>query len=178
MEFVAETAKIDGDILEVGVWRGGTGCIMAARAQMIGRTCNVFLCDTFSGVVKAGAIDQDVGGEHADTSIGIVNQCLTDAGVHNCIILTGIFPDETGPAIASRRFSLCHIDVDVYRSALEVFEWVWPRMSPGGVVVFDDYGAQGCAGITILVQELRARRDLLFIHNINGHAIFIKTKAQ
>jgi O-methyltransferase len=175
---VAETAKIDGDILEVGVWRGGTGCIMAARAQMIGRTCNVFLCDTFKGVVKAGANDGYVGGEHADTDIGIVNQLLTDAHVHNCIILTGIFPDETGPAIASRRFSLCHIDVDVYRSALEVFEWVWPRMSPGGVVVFDDYGTEGCEGMTILAHELRTRQDLVFIHNINGHAIFIKTKSQ
>jgi len=173
---VSETAKVDGDILEVGVWRGGTGCILGAREQMTGRKRNVFLCDTFCGVVKAGSIDTYSGGEHADTDIGIVNQLLMDTNVHNCIILKGIFPDETGPSIASRRFSLCHIDVDVYQSGLDIFEWVWLRMSPGGVVVFDDYGFPGCVGITTLVEQLRTREDLVFIHNLNGHAILVKTK--
>ena len=175
---VAETAKVEGDILEVGVWRGGTGCVMAARAQMIGREGVVFLCDTFRGVVKAGAIDPYSGGEHADTEIGIVNRLLLKENIHNCIVLPGIFPDDTGEIIAARRFSLCHIDVDVYQSGLEVFEWVWPRTPPGGVVVFDDYGFSGCIGITILAEELRARRDLIFIHNLNGHAILVKTKNQ
>jgi len=175
---VAESSKIAGDILEVGVWKGGTGCILASRAQMIGRKGDVFLCDTFRGVVKAGPHDASyVGGEHADTSIDSVNQLLIDVGVHNCIILPGIFPDETGAIIASRRFSLCHIDVDVYESGRGIFDWVWPRMAPGGVVVFDDYGFSVCTGITILGEDLRARDDLVFIHNLNGHALLVKTKA-
>jgi O-methyltransferase len=175
---VAETAKVDGDILEVGVWRGGTGCVMAARAQMIGRKGDVFLCDTFRGVVKAGTSDATYkGGEHANTNIGIVNQLLMENNVHNCIILQGIFPEETGDTIASRRFSLCHIDVDVYESARDIFDWVWPRMPIGGVVVFDDYGFKNCIGIAMLGEDLRARQDLVFIHNNNGHAILMKTKA-
>ena len=57
------------DVLEVGVWRGGTGCLLAAKAQSLNRNATVFLCDTFSGVVKAGEIDNFYkGGEHADTS--------------------------------------------------------------------------------------------------------------
>jgi O-methyltransferase len=175
---VAETAKIEGDILEVGVWRGGTGCIMAARAQMLGRKGDVFLCDTFRGVVKAGVHDDGYsGGEHADTDIEIVNQLLVTLGVRNCILLPGIFPDETGPVIASRRFSLCHIDVDVHESARVVFDWVWPRMGAGGVVVFDDYGFRACPGITMLCDDLRARQDLVFVHNLNGHAVLVKTAA-
>ncbi len=175
---VTETAKIDGDILEVGVWRGGTGCIMAARAQMIGRKGDVFLCDTFRGVVKAGTSDAAyAGGEHADTNIGVVNRLLMENNVHNCIVLQGIFPEETGETIASRRFSLCHIDVDVYESARDVFAWAWPRMPVGGVVVFDDYGFKNCIGIAMLGEDLRARQDLVFIHNNNGHAILVKTKA-
>lgn len=80
-------------------------------------------------------------------------------------------------SIASRRFSLCHIDVDVYESARDIFDWVWPRMAPGGVVVFDDYGFRGCVGITMLGEDLRARQDLVFIHNMNGHALLVKTKS-
>jgi O-methyltransferase len=111
---VRETAKVEGDILEVGVWRGGTGCVMAARAQMIARKGVVFLCDTFRGVVKAGAIDLYGGGEHADTDVGVVTRLLLRENIHNCVVLPGTFPDQTGAFIASRRFSLCHIDVDVY----------------------------------------------------------------
>jgi hypothetical protein len=40
-----------------------------------------------------------------------------------------------GVRIAGKTFRLCHCDVDVYESAKGVLDWVWPRLSPGGVVV-------------------------------------------
>ena len=54
---------------ELGVWRGGTGSLIALRAQLCGIRDRVYLCDTFCGVVKAGRQDQSyAGGEHSDTS--------------------------------------------------------------------------------------------------------------
>jgi O-methyltransferase len=44
-------------------------------------------------------------------------------------------------------------------------------------VVFDDYGFKGCIGIAMLGEDLRTRQDLVFIHNTNGHAILVKTRA-
>src|SRR4029078_3382246 len=62
-----------GDIVEVGVWRGGTGCLMARRMMLDGSAGTVHLCDTFAGVVKAGGLDSGyAGGEHADTSVDLV----------------------------------------------------------------------------------------------------------
>ena len=55
-------------------------------------------------------------------------------------ILEGIFPEETAHLIETGEFGLCHIDVDVYQSARDAAEWVWPRLQVGGVIVFDDYG--------------------------------------
>src|SRR5271155_426728 len=43
----------EGDLLEVGVWRGGTGALLAARARDVAPSAQVFLCDTFEGVVKS-----------------------------------------------------------------------------------------------------------------------------
>ncbi len=54
---VDQTAKRDGGIMEVGVWRGGTGALMAKRVLSTGRNDPVYLCDTFEGVVKAGSHD-------------------------------------------------------------------------------------------------------------------------
>ena len=41
-------------------------------------------------------------------------------------------------------------------------------------MVFDDYGFSGCEGVTKFVNELRVNSQLFFIHNLNGHAIFVK----
>ncbi len=49
-------------------------------------------------------------------------------------------------------------------------------MSPGAVVVFDDYGFATCPGVTTFVNEQRDRSDGFFFHNLNGHAILVKMR--
>jgi O-methyltransferase len=174
---VGQTAKLDGGIIEIGVWRGGTGALMAKRAAVPGGNDRVYLCDTFEGVVKAGSLDTVYkGGEHSDTSQQVVEDLLRSAGVTNARVLKGIFPDQTAHLIESgERFRLCHIDVDVYQSAKDCMAWIWDRMVAGGIVVYDDYGFKGCEGITQYVNEQAAESDRLVFHNLNGHALVVKT---
>jgi len=164
-------AQIPGSILEVGVWRGGTGAVLAAASPLKA----VYLADTFCGVVKASAKDTRYhGGEHADTSRAEVECLLRSLRVTNFILLEGIFPEETAHQVAGP-IALLHSDVDVYESTRDVVEWALPRLSLSGVMVFDDYGFSGCEGVTRYVDELReSNHDLFFIHNLNGHAILIK----
>jgi O-methyltransferase len=68
-----------------------------------------------------------------------------------------------------------HVDVDVYLSAKEVMSFVWPRMPDGGIAVIDDYGFDCCDGIRQLVDEYRGSPDKVILHNLNGHAVVIKT---
>jgi O-methyltransferase len=173
---VRETSHLGGDILEVGVWRGGTGSLMAAQTKRLELASTVFLCDTFKGVVKAGNRDSVYrGGEHADTSMDTVLQLQSKMGLSNVKLLEGIFPDATGEQVKDRQFSLCHIDVDVYESAKHVAEWVWPRLIRGGVIVYDDYGFLTCEGVTSLVNERHQGPGALTLHNLNGHAVVVKT---
>ena len=96
----AELATVPGDILEVGVWRGGSGCLMASRSARSGSDATVYLCDTFSGVVKAGDPDPIYeGGEHDDTSPALVRALAESMGLDNVEILVGTFPDESGGAV-------------------------------------------------------------------------------
>jgi len=166
-------------ILEVGVWRGGTAGIMSQQLSDIKSSATIYLADTFSGVAKAGANDSFyTGGEHSDTSQQIVEDVLKNKSKYpNYRILKGIFPEDTAHEIkADEQFGLCHIDVDVYTSAKDILEWVWNKLIPGGVVVFDDYGFHSCTGVTKLVEEYRNHADRQIIHNLNGHAIMIKLK--
>ena len=174
-QLVREVTHVPGDILEVGVWRGGTGVLLADAARKWKPQAHVWLCDTFAGVVKATSRDsQYTGGEHADTSEDIVRTLALAEGLDNITLLKGIFPDDTGAAISASQIALCHIDVDVYQSAAEIVAWVAPRLAPGAIMVFDDYGFSSCRGITQLVDELRETGEWIYIYNLNKHAILIK----
>jgi O-methyltransferase len=172
---VGELKDIPGAIVEVGVWRGGSGALMAARARSLGIADTVYLCDTWEGVVKTGPLDTYYhGGEHSDTSRGLVEELVGKLALPGVSLLQGVFPDQTGSEVTDEALRLCHIDVDVYQSASDVFDWAWPRLSPGGVVVFDDYGFPACPGVTRFVDEHRGRDDRLVLHNLNGHGIVVK----
>lgn len=164
----------NGSIIEIGVWKGGTGFLLA---DTLNDQNVLYLCDTFNGVVKTSNKDNFYkGGEHDDVDIDNVKDLFSFFDKKNIKILSGIFPDETSKEISFKeKFKLCHIDVDAYDSAKDIFEWVWPRLITNGYVIFDDYGFASCEGITLLVNEIvHTRKDLHFIYNVNGHAILIK----
>ena len=170
---VKQVGSLEGDIVEVGVWRGGTGAILAkAAASFAG--CSVCLCDTFAGVVKASEEDTRYkGGEHADTSQQLVDDLLKSLELTNYTLYRGIFPDDFEEEFRNRKLRFCHIDVDVFSSAKGVFEFTWNNLVPGGMVVFDDYGFWGCEGVTKYFNELSVE-GACKLHNLNGHGIIIK----
>jgi O-methyltransferase len=171
---VEQSHHIPGDIIEVGVWRGGTGAMIAKKADLLGGK-SVYLCDTFTGVVKAGGYDPFYNnGMHADADPDTVCKLLTKTfNLSNYYLLEGIFPDQTSIHIRNK-ICFAHIDVDVYQSAKDSVEWIWPRLSVGGIIVYDDYAWESCPGITRFVNEQLNTEDRVIIHNLNGHAICVK----
>jgi O-methyltransferase len=176
-KLIEQSAKLNnGSIIEIGVWRGGTGALIAGQAKKCDIGDKVFLCDTFTGVEKAGPKDSSYkGGEHADTTRQVVEELIFKRmNLDNVEILEGIFPDQTAHLIEGCNFRFYHIDVDVYQSAKDIVDWIWDRIVPGGMVVYDDYGFESCDGITKYVEEQMNFKDRLIFHNLNGHAIILK----
>ena len=171
-----QCSKIDGDIIEIGVWRGGSAGLLGRCRDLNCPDKDLILCDTFSGVVKASSHDSYyTGGEHADTDILTVKSVLNIVGTQNVNLLVGIFPEETAGYLPEKqKFSFAHIDVDVYESAKDSFDYIFPRLTAGGFIVFDDYGFSTCDGVTKFCNELSLRDDIIFIYNLNGHAVLIK----
>lgn len=166
----------EGAVLEVGAWRGGSAALMGLRLKALGDERPLIVADTFAGVAKAGERDPYYrGGEHADTSLDTVTSFLENLELTNFSVLAGVFPDDTAHRVSVADIVFCHIDVDVYQSARDVFEWTWSRMPAGGIVVFDDYGFLGCEGVTRFVQALSQNHDLVRVGNLNGHAVVVKT---
>ncbi len=171
-------SQIEGDVLEVGVWRGGTAGVMAKKLSKVASQKKIYLADTFTGVVKAGDEDsQYSGGEHADTSEQTVVDLLSkNLELKNFEILKGIFPEDTADRVNPPKLCFCHVDVDVYQSTKDIVEWIWPRLSVGGMIVYDDFGWIDTDGVIKFVNEEKAKPDRLITYNLNGHAVEIKLK--
>ena len=174
-QLLGQLESVPGQMLEVGTWRGGTAGLIASRVP--DRT--LYVADTFAGVVKSSPWEHYQDGAHSDTSVEAVQAFLTGRlALQNVVILEGIFPEQTGSAVEAVTFSFVHIDVDVFESARDVFDFAWPRLAVNGVIVFDDYGFRSaCPGVTKLVDSFRGDCDKLVIDNLNGHAYVIKRGA-
>jgi O-methyltransferase len=174
-KFAGRLAYLEGDVIEIGVWRGGTGALIAAQLQTVAPSRKIYLCDTFAGVVGVGSRDTRYkGGEHADASVETVRELITRMGLTNTKLVVGIFPQQTAEQIPEGMFALVHIDVDVHDSAKWCFDWAWPRLVAGGAIVFDDYGFHGCEGVTRMVNDIHDPKAAI-IYNLNGHAVVIKS---
>lgn len=169
---MGQIQSVPGDILEVGTWRGGTAGLFA---QMLTQK-TAYLADTFEGVVKSSDWEHYNDKAHADTTEQLVVDFLDkDLGVSNYKILKGIFPEETGDQVINTKFSFVYLDLDVYLSTKDAFNFVWDKLSPNGIVAFDDYGMiSACVGISKFVDEIRDDEDKIFIQNLNGQAYIIK----
>lgn len=167
---------VEGDILEVGTYRGGSGALIARANEIADQGAETFLCDTFTGIVKAGAVDKHKNGQFL-ASQEDVEAALRLVGA-KATVISGTFPDHTGHLLTDRRFRFCHVDVDVYQSAEDVWTWVWPRLSVGGMIVYDDYGFASCPGVTLHVNDKACRADALLVYNHNRHGLLIKRTAE
>lgn len=123
-----------GNIVEVGVWRGGCAWYLAELA--LERNVELHLFDTFTGIPVHSEIDIHAIGDFGDTDFETVRGFIPCAHFH-----VGIFPDTLTDDV--QNISVVHVDCDQYFSIKACIERLRPRMLPGGLMFFDDYGMPG-----------------------------------
>lgn len=63
------------------------------------------------------------------------------------------FPQSADEEMRGARFSFVHLDVDLYESTLECLRFFYPRLSPGGILISHDFGADRAPGVLQAFQE-------------------------
>jgi hypothetical protein len=130
------TAKVSGEMAEVGVFRGGSARLMCEVKGS--RALHLF--DTFAGLPDASQWDSKFQKGGFSSSLDQVRGYLEHfPGVH---FHPGLFP-ETARGLEQLTFSFVHLDVDLYQSTVSGLEWFYPRMNPGAVLISHDYDADG-----------------------------------
>lgn len=153
-------SKIPGDIVECGVWKGGS-MIAVARTliELNDWSRNLYLFDTFEGMTEPSEKDVDYKGFSASKSLTSSSKeedinsiwCYAPLDAvkmafksvdydNNKIHFVKGKVEETIPSEAPKTISLLRLDTDWYESTKHELIHLFPRISPGGVIIIDDYG--------------------------------------
>lgn len=158
--------QIPGDLVECGVWRGGS--TMAMLKTLSANSCDsrlIWLYDTFEGMSEPGQNDVDCYGQTADRLLeqSAENRTAADSvwceaslddvrtNVSSCAYpqnhlnyIVGKV-EQTIPASLPDKIALLRLDTDWFDSTWHELVHLYPRLVPGGILIIDDYGHwQGC----------------------------------
>ncbi|MFT5200874.1 MAG: O-methyltransferase [Candidatus Aldehydirespiratoraceae bacterium] len=141
---------VPGDFIETGVWRGGVTILMRGMLEAWGDTDRrVWVADSFQGLPApdAAAFPQDIGHDMSDVPTLAVSadQVRANFARYGLLddrvqFLEGWFRD-TLPTAPVEQLAILRLDGDMYESTMDALEALYPKLSVGGYVIVDDYGA-------------------------------------
>ncbi len=156
---------IPGDLVECGVWRGGSAMMMAgvlAARRVTDRA--VWLADSFQGLpLTDGEVDYADVLAQANASGLAVSEAAVRAGFEELGLMSGairFLPGwfcDTLPAAPIGHIAVLRLDGDHYSSTMEALTALYDKVVPGGFVIIDDYALPRCAEA---VDEFRAARGI------------------
>lgn len=145
-----QKSGVEGDLLQAGVWKGGSALYLQALQQFHQMGRQLWLADTFSGFVQEEIRHEKDLAALAIFSIMLAPAFPTADDVKRLFRRAGYWNDQVrlmpGPlektitAAAIEKLCFIHIDVDFYEPTYAALALSYPKLEIGGYVVIDDYG--------------------------------------
>lgn len=148
-----QTRSLAGEVWELGVYKGGSALLLRKLLEKDGGRSDVRLrlFDTFGGMPDTDAArDVHSAGDFADTSLAGVKRLIGEEPWIE--YRKGLVP-ETFSGLNASAIRFAHVDLDIYEAIRAACIFLYPRLVPGGVVIFDDYGFWSCPGARAAVDE-------------------------
>lgn len=131
--------KIEGDVVELGVYRGNSAWLLAKFARRMKRNC--FLFDTFTGFDPrdlGSEDDKTLNAAFGDTSLERVRRFVGNEGT---VYVKGFFPDSLEQIGEIRDLALVHIDCDLESPMAAALDYFYPKLKKGGFLIMHDYSS-------------------------------------
>lgn len=143
--------EVPGHVIETGVWRGGASFVAAKTIELLGECASgrkTFLADSFSGIPKQKGGQQDATAYKLDilnnNNVDWVRRDAQSLGLDlsRLQFIVGYFNESLPRMITANpsiRFAVVRLDGDTYQSTHQAIRLLYPRLSPGGFLIVDDY---------------------------------------
>ena len=171
LELYKMILNIPGDILEFGVYKGSSLIQFLSFREyyenfesrsivgfdVYGKFPDDLKLDSDKSFAKKFEKDGGYGISEPDLDMFLKKKNFSNYSLVNGDILNTL-PDylKNNPA---KRFSLIHIDVDVYEPTKCILEYTWDKIVKGGILILDDYGV--VEGETKAVDEFIHYKNIL-----------------
>ena len=181
-QFAKYSNNLEGNIAEVGVFRGGT-------SKLLAKTCpnkQIHLFDTFKGMPDNNEGIREIAKGTFAANTGRANGYVAVVGMEmiesvkaflqecdNVVFHKGYFPDTSAPVI-DEKFSFVYIDGDLYQTTKDSLEFFYPRMVSGGIMMLDDWQYRLCPGVERAVNEFLEGKNEVVIQTTDYQAMIIK----
>jgi hypothetical protein len=142
---IKQTQNLEGNIIELGSYKGGNAIMMGWFLKQINSNRKVFACDTFAGILDDDEfVNNKIGkGLFSDTNFNFVLENIKKFKMDDNIELAkGKFQDQLDKKFQNSKFSLVFIDCNIYSSAKFAIEFTYPRLINDGIMIFHCYGAR------------------------------------
>jgi hypothetical protein len=158
---------LPGDLAECGVWQGSTIIPTALFVRRRAPAKRVLGFDSFQGLNQMVTHDAALPGDHderkrvggfSDTSYAAVEERVRRFDVADTVTLVQGYFQDTLPRYTDARFCFVHLDCVIYESYKQCLDFFYPRMSPGGVILIDEYNDPPWPGCTKAVDEFLASK--------------------
>jgi hypothetical protein len=172
-QLVMALKHLNGDLAECGVYNGATSYFMARAGLQVGVHRSMHLFDSFAGLSEPAPLD----GSYWESGRFAIPEDVARSNLQkfkDVHFYKGWIP-ERFDEVADRKFVFVHVDVDLYRPTRDCFDFFYPRIVPGGMMVCDDYGFTTCPGAYQAVQEFMEDKPEHLIHLPTGQAVIIRT---
>lgn len=182
LELFRRTADGEGEVCELGVRRGLSAWLIAEEMRRLGLRVPFHLIDSFEGL--SAFAPQDRSATHdMDRPEKRAKFACDEATVRANLAAFDFVETHKGwiPApfagLEDRRFRFVHVDVDLYEPTRDSLAFFEPRLAPGGIMAFDDYGSLKFPGARRAIDEhLAGRADLFFLPLPAGNAFLLKPR--
>ena len=170
-----QAIAVSGDFCECGVYKGGTAAMLAEIIDKKSsyNTKRLHLFDTFQGMPETDSSrDLHQQGDFADTSLESVKAYV---GHESLVDYHRGFIPKSFEGLENITIAFAHIDVDIYKAHLDCCSFIYPRLTVGGFMIFDDYGSPTCPGARQAVDEFFQDAGPVPLALPTGQAIVFKS---
>jgi len=165
LEFLASKCKetltrLPGNVVEVGVYRGGTLIELAKVVRDVCPDKKVYGIDTFEGHPYTDGHPVHPQGKYSDVSQNELSYTLEELGLAKYVSLHKGKIEEIWDDLNIKNISFAHIDCDLYIPIKYSSEHIPSTINKGGVIYFDDYGHSHCPGATKAIEEVFEKKQI------------------
>jgi predicted O-methyltransferase YrrM len=159
LDCLHEVKNIDGDILEFGSYKGGTGILMGLFLKANNIQKHIHLFDSFAGLPEPDK-DFDKGYKEGMfvSDYDLLSDKIHALGLQDIITLHKGWFKDTLPGFLKNhpqlKAAMLHVDCDLYTSTMDCFPDAFPILSDNGVVVLDDFNDGGKGEKKAIVENL------------------------